>query len=125
MEPGSVLQVNRNGLACELAQYLDEIGAQHVLALDISSHSSFADIFVLAGAAGQGQLQGFFRRTEEFLRNRGVAVRNPRKKSDESGWLLLDCDFLVVHLMVKEIREFYELEKLWFDAELLWSAEKP
>ncbi|TVR70171.1 MAG: ribosome silencing factor [Spirochaetaceae bacterium] len=123
MEPESAPRDNRNDLARALARFLDESGAQHVLALDISAQSSFADCFVIAGASSQAQLGGFHRRAEEFLRERGVFPRNHRKRGDESGWLLLDCDSLVVHLMLKDIREFYDLERLWFDAELLWQAE--
>ena len=31
----------------------------------------------------------------------------------ESGWVLVDCGDLVIHIMQKDIREFYDLEGLW------------
>lgn len=123
MEPGSVRADNESVTARDLAIFLDDAGARDVVALDISGHSTFADTFVIAGAASQGQLSGFYRRTEEFLRERGLAPRNHRKRDDESGWLLLDYGALIVHLMLDEIRHFYELEKLWYDSETLWKRE--
>lgn len=122
MEHESVLS-DSNEIARNLARFLDEIGAQEAVALDIADQSGFADAFVIAGAASQGQLQGFHRRTEEYLRDRGFVPRNHRKRGDESGWLLLDCGTVIVHLMLREMREFYELEKLWFDAKPLWKQE--
>ena len=119
MEPGSVQAGNRE-LAQEIARFLDEIGGAEVLAIDISGQSAFADAFVIAGASSQGQLKGLHRKTEEHLQVLGALPYNHRKRGDESGWLLLDCGAVIVHLMLKETRDFYELEKLWYDAERIW-----
>jgi ribosome-associated protein len=123
MEPESVQTDSDTAFAEEIARFLHDAGALNVVALDISGPSAFADAFVIAGATSQGQLQGFYRRTEEFLLQFGVSPKNHRKRGDESGWLLLDCGGVVIHLMLKEIREFYEIEKIWYDAAPLWNEE--
>ncbi len=119
MEHESV-QTDSRELARAAARFLDEIGADEVVALDISRQSGFADAFVIAGATSQGQLQGLHRRIEEYLRENGIMPQNHSKRGDESGWLLLDCGSIIVHLMLNETRLFYELEKLWYDAVPLW-----
>lgn len=111
--------------AGEIARYLDEAGAHDTVALDISRHSGFADAFVIADTESHGRLQGLHRRVEEKLRELGLSARNYHKRADESGWLLLDCGSIIVHLMLEEQRSFYDLERLWYDAEVIWRADPP
>ena len=118
MEPSSDPQTK--DLAIDLARFLDETGARDIVALDVSEQSSFARYFVIGGAASAGQLRGLKRRTYERLGELGLRARQSPKRDDESGWLLIDCDDLIVHLMLDEQRRFYELEKLWFDAQVLY-----
>lgn len=114
--------LDSNSAACRVAGFLDELGATDVIALDISSHSAFADAFVIAQANSRGQLQGFQRQVEEQLFELGLLASNHRKRGDESGWYLIDCGSVIVHLMLQEQREFYGLEKLWYDATVLWKS---
>lgn len=120
MEQSSERTVKRQ--AVEIAAYLDELGGGETTALDITGQSSFADFFVIAGAASQAQLRGLQRRLHEKLLDLGLEPRQSPRRSDESGWLLLDCDSVVIHLMLSQQREFYELEKLWFDAPVVYPA---
>ncbi len=112
-----------NDTAKAVAQFLSDAGATHVTALDVHERSSFADAFVIAQASSVTQLQGFARQLSDQLDTFGLELRGRRSRSDESGWLLLDCGPVIVHLMLQEQREFYDLEKLWFDAQTLFSSE--
>lgn len=116
---------NSSDMARGLAAFLDELGARDPVALDVTGQSSFADCFVIAGAASQAQLRGLQRRLAERLDELDRPPRQRPRRDDESGWLLLDCDDIVIHLMLDEQRQFYELEKLWFDAETLYPASSP
>ena len=109
--------------AADIASYLEDLGARDPVALDVSGQSSFTDAFVIAGAASSAQLRGLYRRLEEYLAELDFHARRNPRRDDESGWVLLDCDDVVVHLMLDEQRAFYELEKLWFDAERLFPVE--
>ncbi|SIQ22265.1 ribosome-associated protein [Alkalispirochaeta americana] len=112
--------LDSSSAAREVARFLDELGATDVIALDISSQSAFTDAFVIAEANSRGQLQGFQRQVEERLFELGLLASNHRKRGDESGWYLIDCGSVIVHLMLQEQREFYGLERLWYDATVLW-----
>ncbi len=120
-ETGSGQQMNDTATA--LAQFLRDAGATHVTALDVHERSSFTDAFVIAQASSVTQLHGLARQLGDELETFGLTLRGRRTRSDESGWLLLDCGAIVVHLMLQEQREFYDLEKLWFDAVTLFSSE--
>jgi ribosome-associated protein len=99
-----------------IAEYLEEHGGENVVALDISQQSGFADSFVFVSAPSVGRLRGLYRRAHEKIAELELSPRQSHKRDDESGWLLIDCESVIVHLMLTELREFYEVEKLWFDA---------
>jgi ribosome-associated protein len=111
-------------VAVALARFLDESGARECVALDVSQQSSFTDYFVIAGATSSAQMRGLQRRLHEMLVDFGLNPRQGARRSDESGWILLDCNTIVIHLMLDEQRQFYDLEKLWFDARKLYPADQ-
>ncbi|MFW5796151.1 MAG: ribosome silencing factor [Alkalispirochaeta sp.] len=102
--------------AQEIAEYLEEHGGENVVALDISKQSGFVDSFVFVSAPSIGRLRGLYRRAHEKIAELELTPRQSHKRDDESGWLLIDCESVIVHLMLTELRDFYEVEKLWFDA---------
>ncbi len=110
--------------ALEAARLIDEHKGEDTVVLDIGGVSSFADYFVISTARSSAHLAGLHRELNALLQSRGIRPLNGGHKSGgESGWLLLDCGDFVIHLMEKEQREFYDLERLWFKAERLsyWS----
>ena len=36
--------------------------------------------------------------------------------SAESGWVLLDCEWLIIHIFINESREFYRLDEFWINS---------
>jgi len=101
--------------AAELALH----NGQDPVALDLSGLHGWTDYFVIASATSSTHLRGMARHLLDFCAARGIEVlRQPRIGEDEE-WVLVDCGWLVVHLMSARAREFYELEKLWFQAEKL------
>ncbi|HKK47652.1 MAG TPA: ribosome silencing factor [Alkalispirochaeta sp.] len=109
-------------IATEIARSLEELGALDPIALDVSGQSSFTEAFVIAGAESLAQLRGLQRRIHDTLTDLDLDPRQSPRRNDESGWLLLDCNSVIIHLMLADQRSFYELEKLWFDAPILYST---
>ena len=110
--------------ALQAARLIDGHKGEDTVVLGIGGVSSFADYFVISTARSSAHLAGLHRELDAFLRSLGIRPRGGGHKSGgESGWLLLDCGDFVIHLMEKEQREFYDLERLWFKAERLsyWS----
>ena len=118
MEQSSESETLRDN-AQALARFLDESGATNVVTLDIRGQSAFADFFVIATANSDGQMRGLVRRCHDRLAELDLHPRQSVKRNEDSGWTLLDCGDLIIHIMLLEQREFYEIEKLWFDAERL------
>lgn len=103
-----------------IAELLDGHRGEGTVALDVHEMCSFADYFVITTVSSQGHLRGLLTRLEELFSMRDIQPLRPRKRSEEAGWILIDLGFAVVHLMTREMRDFYELESLWFGAKTVF-----
>jgi len=109
--------------ALALARLLEEHRGEDVLVLDVGQAAGWTDYFVIATLASSARRRGALRAGDAYLAARDVPRLNRRHQAEEGeGWILLDCGRLVVHLMDPEARAFYELEKLWFRSEALYSS---
>lgn len=106
-----------------IARLLDDHRAEDTVALDVRGVCSFADYFVIATVTSQGHLRGLITRLDELFRERDITPLRPRRRTEDAGWVLIDLGFAVVHLMTAAMREFYELERLWFGATPVFTAD--
>jgi ribosome-associated protein len=114
---------NNSEAAREVARFIDDHKGEDTVLLDISGVSTIADFFVISTARSGAHLAGLLRELTVFFHERDVRPLNRHKHREEKGWLLIDCGDFIVHLMEKETRAFYDLERLWFKAERIsyWS----
>ena len=103
-----------------IANLLSDAQSQETVALDVRESCGFADFFVIATVNSQGHLRGLITQLDDLFRERAIEPVHPRKRDAEMGWVLIDLGFVVVHLMSRELREFYELERLWFGSRELF-----
>jgi ribosome-associated protein len=97
----------------ELAEAaLDELRGVEVRRLDVRAMTSITDVIVIASGTSQRHVRSLADRVVERAKGEGV---QPLGVEGEQGgdWLLVDLGDLVVHVMSKEKRAFYNLEKLW------------
>lgn len=102
--------------AKELLHFIDEKKGINPIMLDVSRQISFTDVFVIASGQSFIHLKSLEQYCEEFLKKKGYIKNNPRDQIPENPWILLDFHDIIIHLFTEEAREFYHLEKLWFDA---------
>ena len=75
-----------------------------------------ADHMVIASGRSSRQVTSLAEKLVDALKD--VLGRRARMEGKETGdWVLLDCGDAVVHLFRPEVREFYQLEKMWLDPE--------
>lgn len=107
---------NSKELALALAQSAAEKKAVDVVILDLQNISLIADYFVIASATNKVQVQAIAKGVEDGLRDLGTGLL--RKEGYREGkWILLDYGSVVVHVFLEEERKYYDLERLWRDAQ--------
>ena len=99
--------------AVEAAQ---EKQAVDITVLKLSGKGAFAEYFVLCSARSQPQMQAIADAIEERLRRENVRVAH-REGTFGAEWLLLDYGNFIVHIFSESARQYYDLERLWRDAE--------
>lgn len=104
-------------LTMKIANLLNEKKATDVAFIDISPKASFADYFVLASSSSDRQMSALVENVEEFLEAEGVFPKSIEGKRT-SGWILMDYGDVVVNIMTVEMREKYNIEKIWGDCEI-------
>ncbi|MBN1524184.1 MAG: ribosome silencing factor [Spirochaetales bacterium] len=97
-----------------VAALLDDHKGEDTKILYIGGQSSYTDYFIITTAHSSVHLKSLTERIAAFLRKSDHAILYHSKAKDDSGWLLLDCGNFIVHVMDKEKRIFYELEKLCY-----------
>jgi ribosome-associated protein len=88
--------------------------AEDVLGLDVSDQLALTDVFVIASAPSERQVDSIVEAVEERLLRLGAKPLR-REGQKEGRWVLLDFGDIVVHVLHSEDREFYGLERLWKD----------
>jgi len=103
-------------LALEAVKALDSKKAGDIRLLRITDVSSIADYFVICTAGSTTQIKSLADEVEAKLEDMGEAIIH-REGHRDGGWVLLDFGCIIVHLFMDETRKFYNLERLWADAE--------
>ncbi len=92
--------------------------AENPVVLDISKVSNIADYFVIVSASSSTRINTIADHVEEMLKKAGCRYCH-REGKGESLWVVLDFNDCVVHIFHNEMRDFYNLERLWGDAKVV------
>lgn len=88
--------------------------AQDIVAMDVSERLAITDVFLVASAPSERQVNAIVDGIEEELAKQDLKpVR--REGRSEGRWVLLDYAEVVIHVQHQEDRVFYALERLWGD----------
>ncbi|MCQ2604751.1 MAG: ribosome silencing factor [Spirochaetia bacterium] len=99
----------------KIASFIREHNGQNTIVLDISELNSWTDYFIVSTVTSSGHLRGLLNQLYDFIWKSGLDTQCRHKKTEDEKWILLDCGNVIIHLMSEEAREFYNLEKLWFN----------
>ncbi|MDP9883854.1 ribosome-associated protein [Sinomonas atrocyanea] len=89
--------------------------AENIVAVDVSERLAITDIFVIASADTERQVNAVVDNIEDELIVQLDRRPVRREGRSEGRWVLLDFGDVVVHVMHSEDRSFYALERLWKD----------
>ena len=92
--------------------------ANDVVLLDVKTVSDVTDCFVIASGTSDAHVRGVADHLVRQLDTEGFDVHHV-EGLPQGRWVLLDFVDVVVHIFHPRLREFYQLERLWGDAEVI------
>ena len=108
------VEVSSETLLERVLSSLNEDKAEDVVSIDLKGKSEIADYMVIATGRSSRQVVSMSEKLASKLKEE---FRVSTKVEGKGGgdWVLIDAKDVIVHVFRAEVREFYQLEKMWLD----------
>ena len=94
---------------------VDDDKAEDIVQIDLRGRSDVADYMVICSGRSSRQVASISEKLADRLKQElRISVRMEGK--DTGDWVLIDAADVIVHVFRPEVREFYQLEKMWLPA---------
>ncbi len=91
---------------------LEEFKAQDVVKINLVGKTSMADFMLIASGTSSRQIRAIAENTVTKIK-KSSNVNVNIEGLNQSDWVLIDAGDIIIHLFRPEVREFYNLEKMW------------
>ena len=108
-------EVTSEELLAHILSSLEDDKAEDIVTIDLRGRSSVADHMVICSGRSSRQVGAIAEKLMDRLKQEfGRQCRIEGK--DQGDWVLIDTQDVIVHVFRPEVREFYQLEKMWLPA---------
>lgn len=108
----SPAQTATAALCKKITSILDTNKAEEITTLNLRDKCSFADYMIVASGRAPRHVSALADYVADMLKKTGIPPLSVEGK--ESGdWVLIDAGDIVVHIFRPEVRQFYNIEKMW------------
>ena len=101
---------------------LDADKAEDITTIDLRGHSVLADYMVIASGRSSRQVSALAEKLRDRLKSKGVTgIR--LEGIDKGDWAVVDAGDIIIHIFRPEVRDYYDLEKMWQAPHLMQSRK--
>lgn len=108
--------MNEQELVTIVAKAADDKRAEDIIILNMNGISLMADYFMICHGNSDKQVQAIAREIKEKAEENDIKIKRI-EGFDEARWILVDLGDVIAHVFHKEERQYYNLERLWGDAQ--------
>lgn len=95
-----------------VVEALEDIKAVDVQIIDVKDQSNVTDYMVIASGTSRRHVKAVAENVLVTLKEKGLQPKGT-EGADAADWVLVDMGDVLVHVMMPDTRDFYDLEKLW------------
>lgn len=114
---GQHAEVTSEELLAQILTSLNDSKAEDIVEIDLRGKTAMGDFMVICSGRSSRQVAAISEKLTEMLKS-DLGRSSKTEGKDTGDWVLIDTGDVIVHLFRPEVREFYNLEKMW-------SAEQP
>nr|WP_273054829.1 ribosome silencing factor [Sulfitobacter litoralis] len=105
-----------DALLASILSQLDDDKAEEVVQIDLRGKTAIGDYMVVCSGRSSRQVSAIAEKLAQMVKD--DYGRSPKVEGKETGdWVLIDTGDVIVHVFRPEVREFYQLEKMWMTTE--------
>lgn len=104
--------VTSEALLAAVLSSLDDDKGEDIVKIDLRGKSEIGDYMVIASGRSTRQVSAMAEKLADRLKQ-GFGVICRAEGKDTGDWVLIDTGDVIVHIFRPEVREFYQLEKMW------------
>lgn len=108
--------MENNKMLASIITSCEDTKAENIIALDMKNLTPVADYFVICEASNERQVQAIARAIKKDLEAIDLTVTR-MEGFNEGRWILVDANDIICHIFHSDERGYYNLERLWGDAE--------
>ncbi len=117
-----VMDVTSEAQLERILSSLDDDKAEDIVQVDLRGKSAMADYMVICSGRSSRQVGSISEKLADRLKQEfGILSKVEGKEAGD--WVLIDTGDVIVHVFRPEVREFYQLEKMWLPSKAAASAE--
>ena len=101
----------KNELLSLIEKTLDDNKAEDIVVIDLEGKTSIANFMVVASGTSNRHVASLADKVKFELKQKGYSATS--EGEEKANWVLIDAFDVIVHIFCPEVREFYNLEKMW------------
>ena len=109
---GKTAELTSDALLAHILKSLEDDKAEEIVKIDLRGKSEMADWMVIASGRSSRQVAAISEHLVDTLKPTFRLLCKVEGK-DAGDWVLIDTGDVIVHVFRPEVREFYQLEKMW------------
>ncbi|PTN00773.1 ribosome-associated protein [Rhodovulum imhoffii] len=106
------MDVSSEELLEHILASLNDDKAEDIIPIDLRGKSSMADYMVICSGRSSRQVAAISDKLQDRLKQ-NLGRLSKLEGKDQGDWVLIDAGDVIVHVFRPEVREFYQLEKMW------------
>lgn len=113
---GTIAEVSSEQLLARIVKSLEDSKAEEIVQIDLRGKTAMGDFMVICSGRSSRQVASISEKLADTLKSE-LGRLSKMEGKDAGDWVLIDTGDVIVHVFRPEVREFYQLEKMWLSAD--------